>query len=46
LKPQSGGASLDRDSENISAFGRSFDFNLDRNVELANFQGGVDFGKR
>jgi outer membrane autotransporter protein len=44
---RAGGASLDRDdTENVKAFGRNFDYNLNRTLELANFQAGVDFGKR
>src|SRR5262245_40252548 len=44
---RAGGASLERDdTENVKAFGRNFDYNLNRTLELANFQAGVDFGKR
>jgi outer membrane autotransporter protein len=41
------GSSLDRDaSAETSAFGNSYRFNLDRNLEAFNFEGGIDFGKR
>ena len=44
---RAGGQTLNRDdTQSTTAFGRTFDFNLDRNLTLANFQAGVDFGKR
>jgi hypothetical protein len=44
---RAGGSSLDRDaSAGVSAFGNSYKFNLDRNLEAFNFEGGIDFGKR
>jgi outer membrane autotransporter protein len=41
------GGFLDRDdSENVSAFGRSYKYNLNRDLETVDFQGGIDLGKR
>jgi hypothetical protein len=41
------GSSLDRDaSANVSAYGRDYRYNLDRNLGTVDFQGGIDLGKR
>jgi autotransporter family porin len=38
---------LDReDSESVTAYGRSYKYNLNRDLETIDFQGGIDFGKR
>ena len=41
------GSSLDRDANaNVSAYGRDYRYNLNRNLESVDFQGGIDLGKR
>jgi autotransporter family porin len=41
------GASLDRDdSESVTVSGQDFRFNLNRNLETIDVQGGIDLGKR
>ena len=41
------GGFLDRDdSESVSAYGRSYKYNLNRDLETVDFQGGIDLGKR
>ncbi len=41
------GGFLERDdSENVSAYGRSYKYNLNRDLETVDFQGGIDLGKR
>jgi len=38
---------LDReDSESVNAFGRTYNYNLNRNLETVDFQSGIDLGKR
>jgi autotransporter family porin len=38
---------LDReDSESVSAYGRSYKYNLNRDLETVDFQSGIDLGKR
>jgi len=38
---------LDReDSESVTAYGRTYKYNLNRDLETIDFQGGIDFGKR
>jgi outer membrane autotransporter protein len=34
------------DSESVTAFGRTYKYNLNRNLETADFQGGLDLGRR
>ena len=42
-----GGNWLDRDdSETVSAYGRSYRYNLNSELDTIDFQGGIDFGKR
>ena len=41
------GSSLDRDvSANVTAYDRDYSYNLNRNLETVDFQGGIDLGKR
>jgi autotransporter family porin len=41
------GNRLDRDvSANVTAYGRDYRFNLNRDLETIDFQGGIDLGKR
>jgi hypothetical protein len=41
------GSWLDRqDSESVNAFGRTYNYNLNRNLETVDFQSGIDLGKR
>ena len=41
------GSSLDRDADaNVSAYGRDYRYNLNRNLESVDFQGGIDLGKQ
>ncbi|MGH6804257.1 MAG: autotransporter domain-containing protein [Methyloceanibacter sp.] len=35
-----------QDSATSSAFGRTYKFNLNRDLDVANFEGGIDFGKK
>jgi outer membrane autotransporter protein len=38
---------LDReDSQSVTAYGRSYQYNLNRDLETIDFQSGIDFGKR